>query len=233
MNASFERASFLLGAGGPVLVILLGLSVIALAIILLKLWQFRKLGLGDQGFVRHTLDYWRAGQVNAAMVELYRSPHPTARVLETAIRGIAEGRVNENTIREETEREAVEQLESMQSHLRSLEVIASISPLLGLLGTVLGMINAFQQMELAGSQVSPSVLSGGVWEALLTTAVGLAIAIPVVVALNWLERRVDKARHLMEDASTRVFTIQMNSLQDRAQNASDATPEPSAEAGTS
>ncbi len=216
MNATFERASFLLGAGGPVLVILIGLSVIALAIILLKAWQFRQLRLNDTGFIRHTLDYWRAGQVNAAMVELYRSAHPAARVLESSIRGIAENRVSEPVIREEAEREAVEQLEQMQSHLRSLEVIASISPLLGLLGTVLGMINAFQQMEMAGTQVSPSILSGGVWEALLTTAVGLAIAIPVVVVLNWLERRVDKARHDMEDATTRVFTIQMTSLPNRA-----------------
>ena len=214
MNATFERASFLLTAGGPVLIILLILSVIALAIILMKFWQFRQLGLGDQSFIQHVLDYWRAGQVNAGMVELYRTSHPAARVLETAIKGVAERRVGEETIREEVIREGADQIEDMRSHLRSLEVIASISPLLGLLGTVMGMISAFQQMEAAGTQVSPSILSGGVWEALLTTAVGLAIAIPVVVALNWFERSVDKARHAMEDAATRVFTIQMNSLPD-------------------
>ncbi len=218
MNATFERASFLLTAGGPVLIILLILSVIALAIILMKFWQFRQLGLGDQSFIQHVLDYWRAGQVNAGMVELYRTSHPAARVLETAIKGIAERRVGEETIREEVIREGADQVEDMRSHLRSLEVIASISPLLGLLGTVMGMISAFQQMEAAGTQVSPSILSGGVWEALLTTAVGLAIAIPVVVALNWFERSVDKARHAMEDAATRVFTIQMNSLPDHETN---------------
>lgn len=215
MNATLERASFLLGAGGPVLVILLGISVIAMAIIFMKIWQFRQLRIGDASFVRHTLDYWRAGQVNAAMVELYRTPHPGARVLETAIRGVAERRVDEATIREEIQREGSEQIEEMRSHLRSLEVIATISPLLGLLGTVLGMINAFQQMEVAGSRVSPAILSGGVWEALLTTAVGLAIAIPAVIALNWFERNVDKARYTMEDAVTRVFTIQMSSLPDK------------------
>ena len=214
MNATFERASFLLGAGGPVLIILLILSVIALAIILMKIWQFRQLGLAEHGFVQHALDYWRAGQINAGMVELYRTSHPAARVLEIAIKGITERRVSEETIREEVMREGVGQVEDMRSHLRSLEVIASISPLLGLLGTVMGMINAFQQMEAAGTQVSPAILSGGVWEALLTTAVGLAIAIPVVVALSWFERSVDKARHTMEDAVTRIFTIQMNSLPD-------------------
>ena len=216
MNATFERASFLLDAGGPVLIILLILSVIALAIILMKFWHFRKLGLNDHTFVQHVLDYWRAGQVNAGMVELYRTYHPAARVLEIAIKGIAERRASEETIREEVMREGVEQIEDMRTQLRSLEVIATISPLLGLLGTVMGMINAFQQMEAAGTQVSPSILSGGVWEALLTTAVGLAIAIPVVVALNWFESKVDKARHTMEDAVTRIFTIKMSSLPDNA-----------------
>ncbi len=214
MNATFERTYFLLDAGGPVLIILLILSVIALAIILMKFWHFRKLGLNDHKFVQHVLDYWRAGQVNAAMVELYRTYHPAARVLEIAIKGIAERRANEEMIREEVMREGVEQIEDMRTQLRSLEVIATISPLLGLLGTVMGMINAFQQMEAAGTQVSPSILSGGVWEALLTTAVGLAIAIPVVVALNWFESKVDKARHTMEDAATRIFTIKMSSLPD-------------------
>ncbi len=216
MNATFERASFLLDAGGPVLIILLILSVIALAIILMKFWHFRKLGLNDHTFVQHVLDYWRAGQVNAGMVELYRTYHPAARVLEIAIKGIAERRASEETIREEVMREGVEQIEDMRTQLRSLEVIATISPLLGLLGTVMGMINAFQQMEAAGTQVSPSILSGGVWEALLTTAVGLAIAIPVVVALNWFESKVDKARHTMEDAATRIFTIQMTSTPENA-----------------
>ncbi len=212
MNATLERASFLLDAGGIVLIILLILSVIALAIVLLKFWQFRQFHLNDQSFIQHTLDYWRAGQANAAMVELFRAFHPAARVMEIAIRGIAERRVGEETIREEVTREGVEQVEELRSHLRSLEVIASISPLLGLLGTVMGMINAFQQMEIAGTQVSPSILSGGVWEALLTTAVGLAIAIPVVVVLNWFERQVEKAKHTMEDTVTRIFTIQMTTL---------------------
>ena len=63
----------------------------------------------------------------------------------------------------------------MRSHLRVMEVIANLAPLIALLGTVLGMIEAFQAMELAGKQVDPSVLSGSIWEALLTTAVGLII----------------------------------------------------------
>jgi biopolymer transport protein ExbB len=71
---------------------------------------------------------------------------------------------------------------------------------------VLGMIEAFQRLQAAGSQVDPAILSGGIWQALLTTAVGLTVAIPVVLAHAWLERRVEHCGHQMEDAATRVFT---------------------------
>ena len=77
----------------------------------------------------------------------------------------------------------------MRAQLPALEVIGTLTPLLGLLGTVLGMIAAFRAMEVAGSQVDPSVLSGGIWQALLTTAMGLAIAIPVMAAYNWMDRK--------------------------------------------
>ena len=68
------------------------------------------------------------------------------------------------------------------------------------------MIEAFRQLEAAGNQVNPAILSGGIWQALLTTAVGLAVAIPVVAILNWLERRVDGLAHEMDNLVTQVFT---------------------------
>ena len=97
-------------------------------------------------------------------------------------------------LREELERVATFRLNQLKMLLRPLEVIANLAPLLGLLGTVLGMIVAFQNMEAAGSRVDPSVLSGGIWQALLTTAVGLAVAIPTVAVHSWLERRVERFR---------------------------------------
>ncbi|HAK63791.1 MAG TPA: flagellar motor protein MotA, partial [Alphaproteobacteria bacterium] len=84
-----------------------------------------------------------------------------------------------NEVEEEIGRIGGNQLVAMQSYFRWLEVIGNIAPLLGLLGTVMGMITAFQQLELAGSKVNPSILAGGIWEALLTTQVGLMVAIPV------------------------------------------------------
>ena len=94
--------------------------------------------------------------------------------------------------------------------MRALELIANLSPLLGLLGTVLGMIQAFQKLESAGNQVDPALLSGGIWQALLTTAVGLIVAIPALIAHQWLDRRIDRCAHVMEDYTTRVFTTFTN-----------------------
>ena len=84
-------------------------------------------------------------------------------------------------------------------------MIANLSPLLGLLGTVMGMIGAFAQLEGAGTKVDPALLAGGIWEALLTTAFGLSVAIPSLAAYYILEGQVDNVRANMKDAATRVL----------------------------
>ena len=112
----------------------------------------------------------------------------------------------EAKVREEVARYGEEVLSILRSWLRPLEVIASLAPLLGLFGTVLGMIEAFQQLEAAGNQVNPAILSGGIWQALLTTAVGLAVAIPVVAVLSLLERQVERTAHEIDNTVTQVFT---------------------------
>jgi len=198
--------AWLYANGGTVVAILVGLSVIALAVILLKAWQFARLRLGSTAALSEGEQLWRSGRAGEALERLAASPHPAARVLETALRGQSRGDVEPATVREEVQRVAAAQLAGLRSHLKILEVIGALSPLLGLLGTVLGMIEAFQELEAAGSQVDPSVLSGGIWEALLTTAAGLAVAIPVVAVLSLLERIVERTAQLMEDRVTRLFT---------------------------
>jgi biopolymer transport protein ExbB len=89
--------------------------------------------------------------------------------------------------------------------LRGLELASTIAPLLGLLGTVTGMIAAFQALQEAGSRADPALLAGGIWEALLTTAAGMAVAIPAQVALTWFDGVIDRQRHEMEDAATRIL----------------------------
>jgi biopolymer transport protein ExbB len=200
-----EPLRALLDAGGPVMWILAGMSVVALTIVLIKLWQFAALRNGSSDLIETALDDWQAGRRQEAIGRLTEGRNPLAQIVQTAMLG----RLHDNdpaALREEIERRGARLLGSFRSHLRGLEVIASLSPLLGLLGTVIGMIDAFRALEAAGSQVDPSVLSGGIWVALLTTAAGLSIAIPTVVALNWLERLLEGVTQRLEDQVTRVFT---------------------------
>ena len=200
----------LLAAGGPVVAILAVLSVVAAAVVLVKLWQFAACRVDDRTTARRALALHRSGRSADALSLVAGSRNPVAQVVGCAIRGSLRRDLPEATVREEVARLASDRVEALRGFLRPLEVIASVAPLLGLFGTVLGMIEAFRQLEQAGSQVDPAVLSGGIWEALLTTAVGLAVAIPVVAVLAWLERVVDRVTHAMETVVTQVFTSDLS-----------------------
>lgn len=206
----------ILQLGGPVVAILLAMSILALAITFLKLWQFRAARIGDRRTARSALNIYRVGSTGEALGMASRSPNPAAQVLTRAIRGRQRTDLSESAVREELMRYGSDRLESLRAYLRPLEVIASIAPLLGLFGTVLGMIEAFHDLEQAGSRVDPAVLSGGIWQALLTTAVGLGVAMPVILILNWLERSVDRLAHEMDNIVTQIFTEDL-SKQPRSQ----------------
>ncbi len=211
-----ERALELLQAGGPVVAILLAMSVTAFAIVLVKLMQFRGCRLGDRRTAYEALRLWQEGRSGAALARVRGSKNPVAQALACALRGQRRG-LPEAKVREEVLRFGGDVLATLRFWFRPLEVIASLAPLLGLFGTVLGMITAFRQLEAAGNQVNPAILSGGIWEALLTTAVGLAVAIPTVAVLNWLERTVDRLAHDMDSVVTRVFTVDLSAEADRAE----------------
>ena len=195
----------LIEAGGPVIVILGVLSVISLAIIIVKITQFTVLRTGDYKFVEKIAQQLKNGDQDKALEALTKRRGVTARVMETALRGRMLSS-DETHVREEVERVARAKLDGLERGLPLLSLVATISPLLGLLGTVLGMIEAFQQLENAGDRVDPAILSGGIWEALLTTAAGLSVAIPAAAFFTWLQRSVEVAGQHMEDAATRVFT---------------------------
>jgi biopolymer transport protein ExbB len=113
--------------------------------------------------------------------------------------------LSEAQAREETTRYARARLTDLRVGLRALELIATTAPLLGLLGTVLGMIDAFQALQEAGNRADPAALAGGIWEALLTTAAGMAVAIPAGAALVWFESVCDRTQADLEDIATRIF----------------------------
>ena len=202
---ALERALEFLATGGLVLYVIAGLSVLALAIVLLKLAQFAAQKVWSTGYVATASAAWRAGEVRRTLVVLAAAQGPVARSMEFAAREALKGGAR-NAVREERiERFGSVLLADLHGYLRTLALIATLSPLLGLLGTVIGMIDAFQALEAAGSRVDPSVLSGGIWQALLTTAAGLSVAIPATAAHHWLEGIVDRVAATMDEAVNAVL----------------------------
>lgn len=186
--------------GGSVVVILLAISIVTLAVILFKAVQFRIARVGKHHQLEHALAAWDKGDAKAARSHLTKSRSHLSKLLESAF-GFSSGA----GLRERLEAQAERRIARLESGFRLLDSVAQLAPLLGLFGTVLGMIDAFQALQDAGSQVDPSILAGGIWVALLTTAAGLAVAMPTSVALSWFESRVDRDRLFAEDAIARAL----------------------------
>lgn len=200
-----EMAEFI-RLGGPSIWALAFLSVLTLALILWKVWRLVLSGAWSGSKVtERALTLWQSGAAPEAIALLSGRKGVRARLVRTAMMSMRDAPTSEAEAREETERVARLLLSDLRSGLRPLELVATIAPLLGLLGTVLGMISAFQALQEAGSRADPSMLAGGIWEALLTTAAGMAVAIPASVALTWFEAIADRLRLQLEDGATRVF----------------------------
>jgi len=186
--AGLDALARLAALGGPVVAILAGLSVAVAAVAVYKLWQFAAAGVGRHGAIEAALAAWDRGEAGAARAHLARARSYLRPVLEMAITGPRDpGRL---------EAEAEARFARLERGFRLLDAVAQVAPLLGLFGTVLGMISAFRVLEDAGAQVDPSLLAGGIWVALLTTAAGLAVAMPAALALSWFEGRMDAERVL-------------------------------------
>lgn len=192
--------------GGPAMLVLGLMSVAVMTLGIIKAWEFSEQRLGSREFVDASLQAWSRGQGAQALAALQGSPSPLAAVLRDAVQVLQDAALSDSHARERIERRALEALAAARSHLRTLDLIGSLAPLVGLFGTVLGMIDAFQALQAAGDRVQPSILSGGIWQALLTTAVGLGIAIPTVALVSHFERRVEVFQQAMESALTRLLT---------------------------
>ena len=204
----------LLNLGGPIVYILLVLSIYATAVILYKLHIFYKVQFFKSDQTAKSINLWLSNNHNDAYELINDINDPQAEVVSFAMYQLLKHKQlttkTDNDIREEITRLSDERINSYSSNLNSLQVIATIAPLLGLLGTVFGMIEAFQQMEMAGKNVDPSILSGGIWEALLTTAAGLSVAIPIVVFESYFRNLIDTFKNNIENSVTKVLTSQIN-----------------------
>ena len=184
--------------GGPVVMILMGVSVLTLAVILYKLWQFSVAGVGRHKALSEAIAAWDGGNRTAARTALDRSTSYLAPVVDMALSGRSDAA-------DRLLSEAELRFGKLERGLRFLDSVAQLAPLLGLFGTVLGMIEAFQSLQDAGAQVDPSILAGGIWVALLTTAVGLVVAMPTALILSWFEGRMEVERVFAEKAIQTVL----------------------------
>lgn len=191
-----------LGRGGPVLWLIAGLSVVTLTVILWKLWQMLRLGLWGGARSDTAVSLWQSGDRSGAVAALAGARSIRARLALAAMDAVQT--MPDTSAREEITRRAKRTLAEARAGLRPLELIMTIAPLLGLLGTVLGMIDAFQALQESGNQADPADLAGGIWEALLTTAAGMAVAIPAGIALSWFEAQADKLQGDLEDLAARI-----------------------------
>jgi len=196
--------------GGPVIWALALCSVVAVTVFFYKIWQLWGHLLLSNNSANTARTLLENNQGREALVLVNGQRNPRAKIIATTLQLFEHSGMALADIRAESIRVAQLQLAQLNSFLRILEVIAMIAPLLGLLGTVLGMIEAFKAMEAAGSQVNPAILSGGIWQALLTTAVGMAVAIPVSIAHSWLERRIEVETNAMQDDIAWLFTLQVS-----------------------
>jgi biopolymer transport protein ExbB len=196
----------LLNDGGAIVGILLVLSVFAVAIILVKFWQFQWIGINRRGKADKALQLWLSGERAGALKLAEGSRNPVGKVVAHGMRGLLHRPDDLQLVREDVERIALEQVSTARAFLRAIEAVVQGAPLLGLFGTVLGMIQAFTALQTAGAEADPAVLAGGISVALLTTAVGLAVAIPAALALHWFEGSVDRLTDNMESALTGLFT---------------------------
>lgn len=191
-----------LAKGGWVMVPLALCSLVGLAVVIERAFALRRHRVLDPRILRLVVEYDGSSAADAAIHVCRRSRGPFARVIEEIlkVRHLTDAQVLE--VMNVTGRTQVGQ---MERGLTVLEIVASISPLLGLLGTVLGMVSIFNAITEAGIG-NPQVLSSGISEALITTVTGLVIAIPALAFYSWFSRRIDDFATEMQDRATGFIT---------------------------
>jgi biopolymer transport protein ExbB len=181
-------------AGGPFMWPIIICSVVLAGIVLERLWTLQRKRVLPQDLIKKVSDLAERKQVNAKVIEALEKNSPLGRVLATALANRHRGREIMMERVEDVGRHVVHELERF---VNSVGTIASISPLLGLLGTVTGIIRAFNAVMLGGMG-DPRMLAGGISEALVCTAAGLTVAIPAYVAHRYLRGKVERIVFEME-----------------------------------
>lgn len=181
-------------------------SVVAFSVIFERLYYFKRSNLKVGNILARVKKMILDGRADEAENFAKSLPGPVAHILGLTIHiGLRNQPVEDKE--KIVAQVGSNQIRKASKNLRTLGIIAHISPLLGLLGTVTGMIAAFIQIENLGGRVDASVLAGGIWEALITTAAGLTVAVPVMVAYHYFEGQVDEVYAQMKNVVHDLFNF--------------------------
>lgn len=189
-------------------------SILAVAVIFERLWHLHRAKIDTNKFMDSISNTLKRNRIMEAIELCEQTPGPIAHIVKAAI--LKHDR-SKQEIKEAIEDAGIHEIPRLEKNLGILSTIASITPLLGLLGTVMGLVRAFQVIQekaTALSPVSPGDLAGGIWEALLTTVAGLVVAIPAFIIYNYLVSRVENMTLDMERSATDLINILTQRIQE-------------------
>jgi biopolymer transport protein ExbB len=190
-------------AGGWLMIPIILCSIVAVAIIGERLWALQKKKIIPKHLVAQIWHWHSMGQLKEEQITQIRKSSPLGRVLAAGLSNLSHSR---EVMKESIEEIGRHEVHDMERYLNTLGTIAAISPLLGLLGTVIGMIKVFSVITTQGVG-NPTVLSGGISEALITTAAGLSVAIPALMMYRYIRGHVEELVVSMEGEAIKLVEV--------------------------
>jgi len=203
--------------GGPVMIPILALSVVALTIILAKLWELWRFRMRLNKLSHKLYMFMQEGNLSAALLSCRDDGTPLGRLFESALVHRSHERAD---LTRRLERLGGDVVADLESYMPALATIIGVEPMLGFLGTIVGLMKAFMAWERMGEQITITILAGGIYEAMITTAAGLIIAIPYYLLYNHLVTRIGAlARQTEERTEEFVDLLTVTNLREPLRHA--------------
>ena len=193
--------------GGPLMWVLLALSILAIYLIGRKWWVINNASKIDPNFINDIRDYMSEGKTKSALTLCSKYDNPVARMVET---GILRKDRPISDIQGAIENVGNVEVARLEKSLPLLATIAGGAPMIGFLGTVMGMVQAFFNMSKAGNNIDITLLSDGIYTAMLTTVGGLIVGIIAYFGYNWLTSKISDLVYKMESSSIQFVDIIIN-----------------------
>lgn len=195
-HVASEGVWFFIVKGGPVMIPIIVLSIVALTIILAKFWELWRFRVRLNKLSQKLYTLVQEGNLSAAFLSCRDDNTPLSRLFESALMHRSQERAD---LTRRLERLGGEVVAELESYMNALATVIGVEPMLGFLGTIIGLIKAFMEWESMGERITINALAGGIYEAMITTAAGLLIAIPYYLIYNHLVTRIGGLTRLTEE----------------------------------